>query len=104
MKRYHRLKHLKIQQSSVDSEVKSRQMATYKDEPQPGPEVYSLRAAHAKDTLQKKGSQKMTTVDMRNMKGERGSFLYTKHKRDYEDNGHHEIQNARDSSSLAQRP
>ena len=44
------------------------------------------------------------TVAMKYMKGERGSFLLTKPKHDYDENYHHVIQDMKDGSTLNQRP
>ena len=65
-----------------------------------GPEVYSLMAAKVDLNLRAKGPQTQSTVDMRNMKGKRDSFLYRKQKSDYEENAHHVIQADLSRSSL----
>lgn len=50
---------------------------------QPGPEVYSIKAAEARERLTKTGPMNQSTVDLKKMKGERSGFIYNKHWTDY---------------------
>lgn len=70
---------------------KTRHMGVYSEKKGPGPEIYSQEAAKVQRNLLERGPQKQTTVAMKHMKGERGQFLLTKPKKDYDENYHHTI-------------
>ena len=86
-----RQKNLKSYFESIESVPKTRHMGVYSEKKGPGPEIYSQEAAKVQRNLLERGPQKQTTVAMKHMKGERGQFLLTKPKHDYNENYHHTI-------------
>ena len=96
---------LRLHRQNVGQIKKTRDMVLIESAADVGPEVYSLMAAQAKMNLIAKGPQTQSTVNMDNMKGgKRDSYLYNKHKSDYEDEAHHVIQTNENHSSLRQSP
>jgi len=57
----------------------------------PGPEVYSLKAAKVCEELRTKGSDRRSTVDLSRMRGGRSGFIFQKHRKEYEQNYHHQV-------------